>query len=142
MSKKKIPPKLRQQVAEQSKNRCDYCLSQEGVAGVKYTVDHIIPEALGGETVLENLCLCCWDCNLIKQNRIVGIDPETDQETPLFHPVQDKWIEHFRWEANGLYLVGSTPTGRATINALRLNRPVLLKGRQRWINAGWHPPSA
>jgi hypothetical protein len=107
---------------------------------MRFTVDHIIPESLGGETVAENLCLACWDCNLLKQNRIMGTDPRTDEAAPLYHPWQQKWNEHFRWETEGLFLVGLTPTGRATVNTLRLNRSLLLRARERWIAAGWHPP--
>lgn len=74
MSQTYLSPSLRAQVAAQSHNCCCYCLCQEDVAGVRFTIDHIIPESLGGETVAENLCLACWDCNLVKQNRIVGTD--------------------------------------------------------------------
>jgi 5-methylcytosine-specific restriction endonuclease McrA len=140
MSQAYISPVLRAQVATQSRNCCCYCLCQENVAGMRFTLDHIIPESLGGETVAENLCLACWDCNLLKHNRIVGIDPETDELVSLFHPWQQSWQEHFRWEMDGLFLVGLTPTGRATIHTLRLNRPLLLRGRERWIAVGWHPP--
>ncbi len=33
-----------------------------------------------------------------------------------------------------------TPVGRATIAALNLNRPSLVKARQAWVAVGWHPP--
>jgi hypothetical protein len=141
MSQTPIPPELRAEVALQSHYCCCYCYSQEDVAGIRFTVDHIIPESLGGETVVENLCLACWDCNLFKHNRIVGKDPETGEEVALFHPRQQKWDEHFRWERDGLFLVGLTSTGRTTVAVLRLNRPLLLRGRERWIAVGWHPPT-
>jgi hypothetical protein len=140
MSQAHLLPTLRAQVAARSQHCCCYCLCQEDVTGMRFTVDHIIPESLGGETVAENLCLACWDCNLLKQNRIVGADPKTDEPAPLYHPWQQEWNEHFRWEREGLLLLGLTPTGRATVNMLRLNRPLLLRARERWIAAGWHPP--
>jgi 5-methylcytosine-specific restriction endonuclease McrA len=77
MSQTSISPQLRLKVAESSQHRCCYCLSQEDNSGLKYTVDHIIPESLGGETEVDNMCLACWDCNLYKQNRISAIDPES-----------------------------------------------------------------
>lgn len=141
MSTSKIPVKLRQKVADDSNGLCAYCLSQEVISGTQFTVDHIIPESLGGESTLGNLCLCCWDCNLIKQNRIAGIDPETNQATPLFHPQKQSWSDHFKWEQAGLYLRGITAVGRATVNLMRLNRPLLLQARKRWIEVGWHPPT-
>lgn len=30
--------------------------------------------------------------------------------------------------------------GRATVNALHLNRPLLVAARRAWVKAGWHPP--
>lgn len=140
MSQTTISLALRAEVAARSRNCCCYCLCQEDVTGMRFTVDHIIPESLGGETATDNLCLACWDCNLLKSNRIVGIDTETGEQVPLFHPWRQKWDEHFRWAKKGLIIVGLTPTGRATAELLRLNRPLLLQGRERWIAAGWHPP--
>lgn len=140
MSLTAISPQFRHEIAEKSKNRCAYCLSQQDISGIKFTIDHIIPESLGGETATDNLCLACWDCNLTKQNRISAVDPETDEHVPLFHPNQQEWSEHFHWEANGLIVMGLTSTGRATIASLRLNRPILLRARERWIKVGWHPP--
>ena len=37
-------------------------------------------------------------------------------------------------------IVGLTSTGRATVVALNLNRPSLVKARQAWVAVGWHPP--
>ncbi|EDN67527.1 HNH endonuclease [Beggiatoa sp. PS] len=58
----------------------------------------------------------------------------------LFHPNKQKWTEHFCWSSDGTYITSTTPTGRATIIALKLNRPVLLQARKFWIEVGWHPP--
>lgn len=140
MSRSSISPILRRQVAESSRHRCVYCLSQQDVIGGRLTVDHIIPESLGGTTTPENLCLACWDCNLTKQNRIAVIDPQNGEMVPLFHPNQQEWSIHFAWRAEGELMVGLTATGRATISALNLNRPLLVQARRRWIKAGWHPP--
>jgi len=50
-------------------------------------------------------------------------------------------IDHIVPEAlDGTFIVGQTPTGRATIIALHLNRASLVKARQLWAEAGWHPP--
>lgn len=140
MSPTSVPSQLRLEVAEKSQNRCAYCLSQQDISGIKFTIDHIIPESLGGETEADNLCLACWDCNLAKQNRISAPDPETNEQVPIFHPNHQEWFDHFKWEANGLVVAGITATGRATVELLRLNRPILLRARERWIKVGWHPP--
>lgn len=139
MSDTSIPATLRQVVARRSRYQCSYCLSQEDIVGALFTVDHIIPESLGGTTTADNLCLACWDCNLAKHNRIAAVDPDGEM-TPLFNPNKQRWHDHFIWQSNGLLIGGLTPTGRATVNALRLNRLPLVKARQRWIEVGWHPP--
>lgn len=141
MSKSYISPQLRQKVREQSLHRCSYCQSQQKVIGISLTVDHIIPESLGGSTTLDNLCMACWDCNLFKSNQVTAADPQTALVIRLFHPNQQEWSDHFSWNPDGTQVIGLTPTGRATIIALQLNRSTLLTSRVFWVEAGWHPPS-
>lgn len=140
MSSSPITPTLRSVIAKRDQNRCVYCQSQQEICGTKFTIDHIIPESLGGTNDPENLCLACWDCNLSKQNRVAVIDEKSGESAPLFHPNQQNWDEHFSWDADGVYLIGKTAVGRATITALRLNRSWLLQSRIRWVKVGWHPP--
>jgi len=104
------------------------------------TVDHIIPTMLGGSDDASNLCLACWECNAIKQSRISGLDASTGEHVALYRPDQDRWADHFGWPDDGRVIVGTTASGRATVALLRLNRPVLVKARERWVMAGWHPP--
>lgn len=141
MSQTSIPPALREQIAKRDRFRCCYCLTLEAITGAHFTIDHILPEALGGQTTLDNLCLACWPCNLRKAKRIVAVDPETGEVVRLFHPNQQRWPENFAWSADGLLIVGLTSTGRATITALRMNAPERINGRRIWIEAGRHPPS-
>ncbi len=136
-----IPDALQQQVAERSQHRCSYCQSQQRVMGVSLTIDHIVPQSLGGTSDLDNLCLACWDCNLIKGDRTMAIDAQTGQSMRLFHPNQQKWLEHFRWSDDGSQIIGLTAEGRATVVALKLNRSQLIESRHYWNKAGWHPPS-
>jgi hypothetical protein len=67
-----------------------------------------------------------------------AIDPLSGEEAPLFHPRQQDWVEHFRWE--GVRVVGATTTGRATIQALGMNRDVMLRIRREEQLLGRHPP--
>ncbi|MFZ1238764.1 MAG: HNH endonuclease signature motif containing protein [Anaerolineae bacterium] len=140
MSHAYIAPVLRQAVVERAGHRCSYCQTAENVTGSLFTVDHIIPESLGGRTTLDNLCLACWSCNLIKHDRIVATDPETGATVRLFNPNTQEWHEHFAWQMGGLLIVGLTPTGRTTVNAIRINRPELVNARRLWIQIGSHPP--
>ncbi|HSH04628.1 MAG TPA: HNH endonuclease [Anaerolineae bacterium] len=135
-----LSAELQRQVAQQSNHRCAYCQSQQRLMGVALTIDHIVPQSLGGSHELENLCLSCWDCNLIKSDRTIVIDPLTQKQVRLFHPNQQIWLEHFGWNDFGTHIIGHTAIGRATITALRLNRAQLLESRRYWVKAGWHPP--
>lgn len=105
-----------------------------------FTLDHIIPESLNGSNEIDNLCLACWECNILKNDRITGFDLQTGLEIRLFNPNTQIWREHFTWQENGLLITGTTPIGRATVETLKLNRPHLVNARQLWIAAGWHPP--
>jgi hypothetical protein len=136
-----VPVELRRQVAEDAGHRCGYCLSDELLTGVPLAVDHIVPAAKAGETVRDNLWLACRPCNEFKGVETHAPDPETGQLAALFNPRQQSWAEHFAWSKDSILVVGITPTGRATVAALHLNRPLLVKARRRWVAAGWHPPA-
>ena len=106
-----------------------------------FTVDHIVPEVLGGGDDPNNLCLACWDCNLTKGTRVAATDPHTNGLVTLYYPRREKWYDHFAWRDRGILIAGRTVTGRVTVAALELNRTVLLDARQRWVEVGWHPPA-
>jgi 5-methylcytosine-specific restriction endonuclease McrA len=111
---------VRHLVRQRAKHRCEYCqLHQDDSPLAALHIEHIRPIKHGGTDDLENLCLACIDCNLHKGTNLTGIDPETDEITPLFHPRKDNWDEHFGW--NGTRIAGSTAVGRATIRVLDLN---------------------
>lgn len=107
---------------------------------VEIEVDHVTPVTAGGPTTADNLCLTCVGCNGFKLAYRAGTDPKTGAETTLFHPRLDRWDEHFAWSADGSLIQGLTPTGRATVARLRMNRPRMVEARQLWVQGGWHPP--
>jgi 5-methylcytosine-specific restriction endonuclease McrA len=45
--------------------RCESCGYPEAASSTPLEIDHIIPEARGGRTTIENLALCCRSCNLL-----------------------------------------------------------------------------
>jgi hypothetical protein len=53
-----------------------------------------------------------------------------------------RWGDHFGWSADGLRVVGLTPTGRATIKQLKLNRSGLVALREMLVLADLHPSLA
>jgi hypothetical protein len=60
----------------------------------------------------------------------------------LFHPHQDTWTDHFRWKEGATEIIGLTAAGRATIAALSMNRPQLIRVRRMWVAMAEHPPDA
>lgn len=134
MTRVYVAAALRRLVGERAGGRCEYCLVPESVTFLAYEPDHIVAQKHGGATVAENLALCCPLCNKHKGTDLASVDPETAVIALLYHPRRDRWSGHFRWV--GYRLEGISPTGRATMRLLQLNRPerlderVLLEGVQ------------
>lgn len=142
MSSPRIPASLRRSVLAAARGRCAFCRSEEKLMGVTFEVDHIVPRLRGGKASLSNLCLCCPSCNRHKATKTYVVDPTTGAETPLFHPILDHWSEHFAWSDDGAHVLGLTPTGRATTEALKMNRSQMLALRRYWLANGNHPRNA
>lgn len=141
MSRTYVPSALRKQVTIAAHHRCSYCQTQAILVGRNLQIDHIIPEAVGGLTDEENLCLACATCNQKKGGSMTAVDPLTGEEVMLFHPKQQQWHEHFHWDMGGLYVVGLTAVGRATVAKLDMNNPYVVRSRRIWIQWGYHPPN-
>jgi len=105
-----------------------------------FSVEHIVPRSQEGPTNLENLALSCQGCNNHKYRKTHASDPVSGQFVALFHPRQQSWFHHFAWNEDASLALGLTPTGRATIEALQLNRPGLVNLRRILFAAGEHPP--
>jgi hypothetical protein len=131
-----IPVDLMLQVRQRARQSCEYCLLPQASQEATFHVDHIQPRATEGQTSVENLALACVTCSLKKAARTQGRDPISQAFVPLFHPRQDRWADHFRW-SRGCRLIGRTPTGRATILALGMNRPAVIAIRKVLVKLGW-----
>lgn len=136
-----ISAALRQRIAQQATAQCGYCLTQEVVSGIPLTLEHLLPKAKGGEDIEDNLWLSCRLCNEAKGVLTEASDPETGELVPLFNPRRQRWREHFRWNQAGTHIIGITPIGRATVEALSLNCELRILARALWVEAGWHPPT-
>ena len=136
----RIPDSVRRIVATRANNICEYCRCLEQFSTQSFTVDHIKPRKVGGETILENLAWSCFGCNAYKHTKIEGIDPETNQKVSLFNPRKQSWQDHFKWSENKIEMIGKTACGRATIFALSLNRLGIVTLRRLLITVNVHPP--
>ena len=134
-----IPAPLRALVIARADNRCEYCgLSQAGQEAT-FHIDHVVPRVEDGPTTAGNLALACVSCSLRKGARRMAVDPESIVVVPLFDPRGDIWADHFVWK--GAFVAGRTATGRATLAALQLNRPIILAIRKEEAARGRHPPA-
>ena len=138
---RKIPADLRERVRRRAGDLCEYCHTNERWQYVRFTIDHVVPLAEGGEDVFENLALACFHCNRRKSDKQTALDAEANQEVPLFNPRLHNWADHFVWSADGLYIIPRTATGRATVELLELNRERILYIRSADVSVKRHPPA-
>jgi hypothetical protein len=134
-----ISPGLHAEVVSRAGQRCEYCLLSQLGQEATFHIDHVVPRVAGGPTTADNLALACVSCSLRKSAKQTAIDPDTGVEVPLFNPRTQIWTEHFRWE--GERIAPLTPTGRATVSVLAMNRPLIVAIRQEEIIRGRHPPT-
>jgi len=104
-------------------------------------MEHILPRSQGGSDDRRNLAASCYRCNEFKGAKTDAVDPETGQFAPLFNPRTQTWVGQFAWVNGSTQMIGVTPTGRATVIALRLNNENVVEARSIWIELGWHPPA-
>jgi 5-methylcytosine-specific restriction endonuclease McrA len=136
-----ISQSMAREVRQRADNLCEYCLLPQDSQEAAFHVDHIQPRSRGGETSLDNLALSCVSCSLRKAARCRVRDPRTGKLVPLFNPRSDNWTDHFaltkRW-----HISGCSPVGRATIEALGMNRETLIAIRRELALLGRYPPEA
>ncbi len=140
MPRSHITAKNRHFIIERAEGRCEYCQSWVEYATQSFDVDHIIPISRGDLSSLENLAYACSGCNRHKFNRLTGFDPVEGNEVALFHPRHERWQDHFGWSEDYTLIIGITPIGRATVDALQLNRNGVINLRKLLRLIGKHPP--
>ena len=124
-----IPAQLVRQVRERAGDVCEYCRVPQASQEATFHVDHILPRIVGGATSADNLALACVSCSLRKSARVTAPDPADGREVPLYHPRKDEWGQHFSMAVDFRF-EGRSPTGRATIKALGMNRPAIVAIRR------------
>lgn len=131
----------RRTVAERAANCCEYCRSQLRYSADSFSIEHIVPRSHGGSDDVSNLALSCQRCNNAKFVAMEAIDPLSGEVASLFHPREHRWSDHFAWSHDYLRILGLTPTGRASVDKLKLNRPGVVNLRRVLRDIGDHPPT-
>lgn len=126
-------------VARRAGHRCEYCRAPESLFNFPFEVEHVVPTARGGTDDEGNLALACRACNAYKSDAITGFDEATGPEVALFHPRDQRWIDHFVADLDSGYVIGLTPVGRATVARLNTNDPVHLTARLFWMRLRLYP---
>ncbi|MFZ0546500.1 MAG: HNH endonuclease signature motif containing protein [Candidatus Promineifilaceae bacterium] len=136
----RVSESQRQAIITRAGGCCEYCQSQLKYSPDSFATEHIVPRSLGGQTSLDNLALACLGCNGYEYNKVEAVDPATEQFVPLYHPRKERWSDHFSWNEACTHIIGLSPTGRATIEVLHLNRQSLVNLRRVLFASGEHPP--
>ena len=135
MSWADIPQWLRDLILARDGEQCQYCRMMQLGQGARFHIDHIWPQSRGGLTETDNLAVQCINCSLRKSTKVAGVDPVGGVATALFHPLRQRWDDHFVLRADGR-CVGLDAVGRVSVEALGMNDPIPLKARALQIRFG------
>lgn len=135
----RIPTRLAREVRARSGNACEYCLLPQDSQEATFHIDHVVPRSRGGPTTFANLALACVSCSLRKAARFRARDPNDGKLVALFNPRNDIWAKHFALTKRHR-LTGKTPSGRATVEALGMNRKAVIAIRRELALFGRYPP--
>ena len=96
---------------------------------MRFTIDHYEPQRYRRdlENDYNNLMYCCDPCNIYKGDRMPSAEMRKNG-VRFFRPDEDYYSEHF--EKNGRLLEAKTKLGDYTINAVDLNRKMLVRLRE------------
>lgn len=125
---------IRRLVRQRAHERCEYCRLPQDAVDLRFHIEHIVAKQHGGTDDTDNLCLACDRCNLHKGPNLSSIDPDSGQIVELFHPRRDDW--NARFESMGGWIIGITPTGRATAQLMQMNATRRRQLRERLIAEG------
>ena len=135
-----VKQEIRQFVFLRAKHRCEYCGCPLSHSSQPYDVEHIVPVCKNGTDEFSNLACACGGCNAHKFTKTHATDPISKLTVPLYHPRLMDWRNHFTWSDDYTIMMGITPIGRATIEALQLNRAGNVNLRSVLLLVGLHPP--
>ena len=127
-----IPVRLIRQVRQRAGDVCEYCRLPQASQEATFHVDPVLPRSQNGPTELANLAPACVTCSLGKSARTSAVDPKTGNTAALFNPRTDDWSDHSAFTVTWR-LRGRTDTGRATIEALGMNRTAIVLIRRELV---------
>lgn len=139
LKRRKFPQTERDFIANRARGCCEYCQILNDFSPDTFEVEHIEPLSQGGTNDLGNLAFSCGGCNGRKGIRTMAFDAISGKNVSLFNPREQSWYQHFQWRDNFSIVEGKTPTGRATVELLKLNRNGVVNLRKALYAFGVHP---
>ena len=124
-------------VSARARHVCEYCHAPEAIFNLPFEVEHITPQASGGESSTDNLALSCRSCNLYKSDAMTAFDEQTQSTVRLFHPRRDDWGDHLTINEETGEIEGLTDIGLATVFRLRINSTAQIAARKEWLKLGF-----
>ncbi len=140
MTRKTIPRATRRAVRERANHRCEYCQHPDTFACGPFACEHVLPRVEGAGDNIDELAWSYAACNGHKYKKTKQRDPISGRLIALFNPRHQRWARHFQWSDDSLLVIGRTATGRATVEALQLNRAELINLRFALSRIGEHRP--
>ncbi len=133
-----IPEKIRQQVIDRARNRCEYCLMPEQFSATFFHIDHVRSLKHSGNSSPDNLAYTCPHCNQHKGSDVgTFIDDTGETLIRFFNPRRDNWTDHFQIIAGEI--MARTAIGNATVTILNMNQPERLILRRELMQIGQYP---
>jgi HNH endonuclease len=140
MAKFYISAATKELIVKRAHGCCEYCKCPAEFTTELFSIEHILPRSKGGLDDYINLAWACIGCNIFKSDKTEAIDPISLQIVPLFNPRTMLWTEHFMWDKTLTLMLGKTEIGRATIEAVQVNRRQVRNLRRALMAIGEHPP--
>lgn len=141
MRRQAIPRALRRLVRDRAGNRCEYCKHPASYTCAPFVCEHVRPRVRGAGNTISKLAWAYPGCNSHKYDKTQAYDPRSEHVVPLFNPRRQVWSRHFAWSEDLLVVQGRTAIGRATVEALSLNRLELVTLRRALTAISEHPPN-
>lgn len=139
MGRRARKPDPRETVESRAGRRCEYCRAPQPATGIRYHLEHVFPESLGGTDEVDNLALACPTCNYYKSNHLLGIDEKRFNWPAAVQSKERPMARTFDFDSSTLRLKGKTDTGKGTVNRFLMNNSMQLEARRLWVELELYP---
>lgn len=127
-----IPFRLIRQVRRRAGDVCEYCRLPQASQEARFTLTMCCHGRSTGQRNWKTSLWRVFTCSLRKSARTSAVDLKTGSIAALFNPRTEVWSDHFAFTSTWR-IRGRKPTGRATIEALGMNRTAIVLIRRELV---------